>query len=108
MLAPEMPIALSWILIDDWSTWSPDNIEWDLELGFAHNNLGKLVFSLGLLDEAESHFREDLTIKERAFNTNTEHNAWRSYLGTSQYFLGQLLVQRGKLPEAETHLRSSA
>jgi tetratricopeptide (TPR) repeat protein len=76
-------------------------------LGFAHQNIGILATSLGRLEQAAAHFREDLAIKTHVLATNREHTIWRSYVAVSQYFLGQLLILKGELDEAQGLLSDS-
>src|SRR5690606_25835754 len=85
----------------------PENPEWDLEVGFAHNNLGKLAVGFGRLDDAESHYRSDLEAKERVLAAKPSHAMRREYLGVSQLFLGDLLLDRGKLEESERYLEAA-
>jgi len=91
----------------------PNNAEWELEIGFAHNNLGKLAGALGRLEEAEAHYRSDLEIKVRIASAHANHTLYESFLGVSQYHLGQLLIVRGAYEEggqvltaARDHFRS--
>jgi tetratricopeptide (TPR) repeat protein len=75
----------------------PEDVDSRLEVGFAHNNLGKLKTSLGLLDEAERHFYSDLSVKQQVVEENPNHNLWREYLAASHFWLGKLLSSRGSL-----------
>jgi len=71
-----------------------------LEVGFANNNLGKLKISLGLLEEAEAHFRNDLQYKLEIYAAEPKNNMWLSYLASSHNWLAIILQLRGYLAEA--------
>lgn len=75
----------------------PDDLDLRLEVGFANNNLGKLKMSLGLLEDAEQHFRRDLVIKQRVVKEYPNHNLWRGYLAASHAWLSRSLFSRGSM-----------
>lgn len=78
----------------------PADVDTLLEVGFAHNNLGKLKTSMGLLDEAEEHYRRDLEIKLQAVESNPKHNLWREYLAGSMFWLGKILSARNSVVDS--------
>ena len=79
----------------------------DWNWGFAHNNLGKLKTSLGLLADTETHYREDLQIKMDIAQEDPSNNLWREYLAYSHIWLGKLLAVQAKLTEATVQNKSA-
>jgi tetratricopeptide (TPR) repeat protein len=75
-----------------------------IEVGFAHNNLGKLKTSLGLLENAEEHLRSDLEFKLNISALEPENNMWLGYVASSHTWLARILQIRGNFPEAYEQL----
>jgi tetratricopeptide (TPR) repeat protein len=85
----------------------PDKIDWQNQLGLAHNNLAKMALLGGDLRGAIDGYRADMSIEARASTLDPRNNAQRERLLVTRATLGRTLAQAGELDEASTLLRQA-
>jgi tetratricopeptide (TPR) repeat protein len=89
------------------SAQEPDKTQWQNELGYAHNNLGKLALGQGRLDVAVAEYRADQGIKRKLFNLDGNNHEAQQNLAVSNAILGRTLAICGQ-PEFGTRYLNDA
>jgi serine/threonine-protein kinase len=83
---------------------APQRRDYQLELAYAHSNLGSLERQAGDLAEALASFATTLAIKQRLAAQNPADLNGRSELAATQDLIGLTLIELGHLEEALPHL----
>ena len=86
------------------SAHEPDKINWQTELGYAHNNLGKLALEQGQLDVAVAEYRADQSIKIRLAAHDVNNHELQQSVAISNAILGRTLAICGRLEIAKRYM----
>ncbi|QIL19977.1 toll/interleukin-1 receptor domain-containing protein [Thermomonas sp. HDW16] len=97
MLAAAEPLAVL----------DPDNLDWQGQLGLAHNNLAKMALMSGNLAKAINGYRADLVIQQHSLDRDRRNNAQHERLLISRATLGRTLALGGQLDEGAALLRQT-
>lgn len=74
----------------------PDNTEWALELGRAHDRMGQLLFERADLSGALREYRARLAIMSRLTKSNPSNNEWQVALASTYASVGSVLTTQGQ------------
>ncbi|MFG6458427.1 protein kinase domain-containing protein [Roseateles sp. BYS96W] len=84
-----------------WLAAEPTNLDAQVELAYADNNLGILMLDQGRLAEAEDRFTQATAKMERVLQPRSEDASLRAEWAASLSWLGSTLMQRGRYAQAE-------
>jgi len=85
----------------------PGNAQAQRDLSISYHKLGDLLLRLGDGPQAERHYRDSLTIRERLAAADPGNAQAQRDLSISYNKLGDLLLRLGDGPQAERHYRDS-
>lgn len=107
---PEAAVAFeeSLALAKELAARSPENTDWQFELGQSHFWLGYLRWQESDLDRAYEQMDAYRSISTRLVERDPENATWQLELAYSQSTVGQIYQERGRFLEASSALESSA
>lgn len=82
------------------------NLDWQLELSYAHSNLGSLLQAEGKLEEALAEFQGSLAIKEELVAAQADNRPWRTELAAGHNTVAVVLRNLGRLSAAREHFEA--
>lgn len=85
---------------------APQNLDFRLELAYAHSNLGSLLRQTGDLAGAAESFERTLAINQELVRRAPANQDWRFELGATHDLLGHTLIELGRLDEALAHFEA--
>jgi eukaryotic-like serine/threonine-protein kinase len=78
----------------------PENMDWQLELSYALNNLGSLAQRRQQTEQALALFQQSVALKDRVLAKTPENSALAVEQADSLSWIGSTLDRLGRLPEA--------
>jgi eukaryotic-like serine/threonine-protein kinase len=85
----------------------PQSVDYQLELAYAHSNLGTLEKQAGSLEAALVSFRKTLELNRALVARDAANQDWRFELAATHDLVGHTLLELGRLDEALPHFEAN-